>query len=293
MLNSKVVITMKMHLDCIPCIQKQVLQTARLATEDISVQKQILRETLQVIQKSDWNTRTILLAYETQAIISRITGNNDPYSEVKVKYNKMILDLYPDLQKEVKNAKDSLLTVSKLAIAGNIIDFGALKPFDIKKTLNRLLKTPLTVDHSHLLRKRLSNAKSLIFLADNTGEIVFDKLLLETILQEFSLERILFVIKKEPILNDAMRLDAEAVGISSIPQIELYEVGRDRRDPNFISLLEKFDVVISKGQANFEDLHDIEYIFFLLILKCEVIAKETGLPEGSTLLSTGSRASNQ
>jgi uncharacterized protein with ATP-grasp and redox domains len=105
---------------------------------------------------------------------------------------------------------------------------------------------------------------------------------------EFSIDKVIFVIKKDPILNDAMRLDADVVGITSIPQVELYEVGRDRRDPSFLAFLQNADVVISKGQANFEDLHDIDYIFFLLILKCEVIAKEVGFPEGSTLLSTDS-----
>jgi uncharacterized protein with ATP-grasp and redox domains len=241
-----------------------------------------------VLQKSEWNTRTILLAYETQAIVSRLTGNEDPYSELKAKYNKIVLDLYPQLQNRVQSGNDPLLTACKLAIAGNIIDFGALKPFDINKTIDTLLNNSLTVNHLHLLRERLNKANSLIYLADNTGEIVFDKLLLETILMEFSIDKVIFVIKKDPILNDAMRLDADVVGITSIPQVELYEVGRDRRDPSFLAFLQNADVVISKGQANFEDLHDIDYIFFLLILKCEVIAKEVGFPEGSTLLSTDS-----
>ncbi len=279
---------MQIHLDCIPCIQKQVLQTARLATADKDIQKQILQETLQTILASEWNTRTILLAYETQAIVSRLTGNEDPYFNLKEKYNKFVLTLYPELQKMVQTSNNPLLTACKLAIAGNIIDFGALKPFNVKDEITKVLKNDLTIDHSYLLRKRLKRTKSLIYLADNSGEIVFDKLLIETILQEFNPQRITFVVKKDPILNDVMKLDAETVGITTIPQVELYEVGRDRRDPSFIKFLEETDIVISKGQANFEDLHDRDYIFFLLILKCDVIAKEVGLPEGSTLLSTGS-----
>ncbi|MHA2290192.1 MAG: damage-control phosphatase ARMT1 family protein [Promethearchaeota archaeon] len=279
---------MQIHLDCIPCIQRQVLQTARLATDDKDIQKQILHETLQAILESEWDTRTILLAYKTQAIVSRLTGNKDPYSDLKNKYNKIVLNLYPDLQKMVQSSDNALLTACKLAIAGNIIDFGALKPFDVNEAINRILLDDLTVDRSHLLRERLMKAKSLIYLADNSGEIVFDKLLIETILQEFSLQRIIFVVKKDPILNDVMSLDAKTVGVTNIPQIVLYEVGRDRRDPKFLSVLKDADVIVSKGQANFEDLHDFESIFFLLILKCEVIAKEVGLPEGSTLLSTGS-----
>ncbi len=279
---------MKIHLDCIPCLQKQVLQAARLATEDSTIQKQILQEAMKTILNSDWETRTILLAYETQAIVSRLTGKDDPYTEVKKKYNRIVLNLYPELEEKVKNANDPLLMACKLAIAGNIIDFGALKPFNVNKAINKAVNSLLTVNHVKQLHLQLTTANSLIYIADNTGEIVFDKLLLETILQSYNVKRIIFVVKEEPILNDAMRIDAEEVGISQIPQVELYEVGRDRRDPKFLSFLKQADVVISKGQANFEDLHDIDFIYFLLILKCEVIAKETGLPEGSTLLSKGS-----
>jgi uncharacterized protein with ATP-grasp and redox domains len=279
---------MKVHLDCIPCIQKQVLQAARLATEDATIQKQILQETLKTLLNTDWDTRTIFLAYETQAIVSRLTGKEDPYVEVKQKYNQIVLRLYPKLQEKVNNADDPILMACKLAIAGNIIDFGALKPFDVNEAINEAINTSLTVNHIEELHQRLKTATSLIYLADNTGEIVFDKLLIETILQRYKIKKVIFVVKEEPILNDAMRIDAEVVEITSIPQIELYEVGRDRRDPKFLAFLKDADIVISKGQANFEDLYDIDFIFFLLILKCGVVAKETGLPEGSTLLSTGS-----
>ena len=116
---------MKMHLDCVPCIQQQVLQAARLATDNEEIQEQILRETLQILLQSDWTTRTTLMATKTQNIISRITGNPDPYSNLKSHYNQLALSLYPDLLAQINGSNNPLLTALKLSIAGNIIDFGA------------------------------------------------------------------------------------------------------------------------------------------------------------------------
>jgi hypothetical protein len=93
-----------------------------------------------------------------------------------------------------------------------------------------------------------------------------------------------FVVKKDPFINDAMLSDAIDIGMNSIPEVEFYEVGPDRCDPDFIAFLRTFDVVISKGQANFEDLKDFDFIFFLFIVKCALVASEVNVPLGSTLV---------
>ncbi len=276
---------MKMHLDCVPCLQRQVVQAARLATNDEKLQEQILRETLQALLQSDWSTRPTIMVATTQNIIAKITGNADPYLTIKSQYNHLALSLYSDLQAQINVSNDPLLTALKLSIAGNIIDFGTSRSFNVNETIIHVLATLLTVDHSQILRQRLSAAKQILFLADNAGEIVFDKLLIETILKEYSIEKIVFVVKKEPIINDAMVSDSEEIGLTKdIPQVELFEVGPDRCDPSFLSFLQQFDVIISKGQANYEDLKDFTNIFFLFIVKCALVADETGFPEGSTLL---------
>ncbi len=130
----------------------------------------------------------------------------------------------------------------------------------------------------------MKNASRIIYLADNAGEIVFDKLFIETILKINSLIKITFVVKNDPFINDAMLSDAIDIGMNSIPQIEFYEVGPDRCDPDFIAFLRSFDLVVSKGQANFEDLKDYAFVFFLFIVKCALVASETNVPLGSTLV---------
>ena len=273
-----------MHLDCIPCIQQQVLQAARLVTDNEKLQEQILREVLEELIRSDWTTRTTIMATRTQQIIKNITGNDDPYSEPKAKYNQLALEMYPELQRLILNSEKPFSTALKLSIAGNIIDFGALRSFDINQTIRKVLNSPLTVDHSSILQKRVKKASRIVYLADNTGEIVFDKLFIKTILKINPLVKFTFVVKKNPFINDAMLSDAIDIRMNSIPQVEFYEVGHDRCDPDFIAFLRKFDVVISKGQANFEDLKDFDFIFFLFIVKCALVATETNVPLGSTLV---------
>jgi len=275
---------MRMHLDCVPCIQKQALQASRLVTDDEKIQERILREVLEELVRSDWITRTTIMASRTQQIIKNITGNADPYSKLKAKYNQLALDMYPKLQKLVLDSENPFLTSLKLSIAGNIIDFGVPKLFDIDHTIKKVLNTRLAVDHSSILHKRLKKASRIVYLADNTGEIVFDKLFIETILKMNPSVKITFVVKKEPFINDAMLSDAIDIGMNTIPPVELYEVGPDRCDPGFITFLRSFDVVISKGQPNFEDLKDFDNIFFLFMAKCALVASETNVPLGSALV---------
>jgi len=275
---------MQMHIDCVPCIQQQVLQASRLVTQDEKLQERILREVLEEFLRSDWKTRTTIMASRTQQIITDFTGNTDPYSELKEKYNQLALDIYPKLQNLVLESDEPLFTSLKLSIAGNIIDFGALRSFDINHTIEKVLNNPLTVDHSYILQKRLKTASRIVYLADNTGEIVFDKLFIEEILKINPLVMITFVVKKNPFINDAMLSDAISIGMNTISRIEFYEVGPDRCDSDFIAFLRSFDVVVSKGQANFEDLKDFDFVFFLFIVKCALVATECNVPLGSTLV---------
>ena len=261
------------------------MQTAKLVTDDEEVQEQVLREALKIFLEVDWSIRTTIMATKMQQIITRITGESDPYKSIKSKYNKLALSQYSDYRDLVLSSNDPLLTAIKLSIAGNIIDFGAPNKFDINKTIKDVLENTLTHDNSQLFRKRLSAAKKVLYLSDNAGEIVFDKLLLETILREYSIEKLVFVVKKEPFLNDVMLSDVEEIGlVEDIPEIEIFEVGEDRCEASFLSKFQHYDVIISKGQANYEDLRELSNVFFLFIVKCSNVAEVVGYKEGSSIL---------
>ena len=282
---------MKMELDCIPCFIRQALQAGRFAIDDKEIQQQILKEVMKTLIDSDWDVNTSTMGNIVGNIVKILTNNSDPYYKEKKHYNRVAMDMYPDIEHLINKAKDPLYTAVKLAIAGNIIDFGAKETFDLNKTISKVLKSPLEIDNYESLRETIKTTQTLIYLSDNSGEIVFDKLLLETILKIGKIQKITFVVKGIPFLNDAMFEDAQDIGLDKIPQIEFSKVCvgssetcSSKTSPSFLAMLKGSDMVISKGQANYEDLCNQDYIYFLLMVKCPVVAKHMNVPVGSTIL---------
>jgi uncharacterized protein with ATP-grasp and redox domains len=178
-----------------------------------------------------------------------------------------------------------------MAIAGNIIDFGANPDFDLNKTIFAVISEEFAIFDYPELTTILENANTMVYLADNTGEIVFDKILLEKILERYNIEKIVFAVKGAPIINDATIDDAKYVGIDKIPGVEFIQVGTglpnsgiERTSKEFHDILDSADLVISKGQGNYEALGDCNSIFFLLMAKCPVIASDLNVRIGDIVL---------
>ncbi len=282
------------HLDCIPCFQRQALQAARFVTKDLEIQEMILRKVMEELVSLDWTASPPTMARRVHRIVREVTGADDPYREAKVKANELVLKIYPELKREVKEAVDPLLRAIKLAIAGNIIDLGAADGYDLEKTLKDVRGKEIRVNDYENFKSELMKAKSIIYLADNSGEIVFDKLLLETILGLHKIEKIKFVVKGAPIINDATEREALEAGLGDISQIEFHRMGTGvqgsgdlRESPEFGEFLKTGDMVISKGQGNFEGLSHRDDVFFLLIGKCPVVAGELGAEPGDLILKGG------
>ncbi|MHA1264763.1 MAG: damage-control phosphatase ARMT1 family protein [Candidatus Helarchaeota archaeon] len=282
---------MKVNLDCIPCFQRQALQAVRFVSDDERVQERVLRKVLKVLQNIAWDQTPPEIARVVHRIVREETGVKDPYSEVKRKYNNVALKMYSSLQKIIEEAADPIFTGVKLAIAGNIIDFGAQTSFNLETTIQKVLETPLTINHYPQMVKTLSSAQNLTYLGDNTGEIVFDRLLLETIIKRYEIEQIQFAVKGAPIINDATIEDAKYVGLDKIPGLNFITIGigvpgtgYERRDKEFLKILNESDIIISKGQGNYEALSDVKGIFFLLLAKCPVIARDLGVAVGDIIL---------
>ncbi|MHA1382991.1 MAG: damage-control phosphatase ARMT1 family protein [Candidatus Helarchaeota archaeon] len=282
---------MKAHLDCIPCFQKQALQATRFVTDDEKTQEKILRKVITELLNADWKKTPPELARIVHGIVKQLTGEKDPYKTVKKKYNDIALKLFPDLKNMVKKSDNPLLTAAKLAIAGNVIDFGAKSNFDLKETITAVLNKDLKINHFKDFTQSLQKTKNITYILDNTGEIVFDKLLLETIIEHYPIEKIIFAVKGAPIINDATQEDAEYVGLHKFPNVEFIKVnvgipdsGLERWSQEFIKKIKQADMIISKGQGNYEALSDQSDIFFLLMAKCPVIAKDLGVNIGDTIL---------
>ncbi|WP_455391798.1 damage-control phosphatase ARMT1 family protein [[Eubacterium] cellulosolvens] len=282
---------MKVKLDCIPCFQRQALEAARFVTNDIGVQEKILRRVITELEKMDWTGTPPEMAHTVHQIVKEECNVSDPYKDIKKQFNDIALSLYPELKEIINKSAEPLLTAVRLAIAGNVIDFGANSQFDLKETISNVLGKEFALNDYDKLLEILRKSKSLLYLADNTGEIVFDKLLLETILSKYKIDKIIFGVKGAPIINDAMLEDAEYVGINKLLGVELIKIGiglpntgLERNSAEFLNILNSSDIVISKGQGNYEALSKNCGIFFLLMAKCPVIADDLNVKLGEIIL---------
>jgi len=282
---------MKLNLDCIPCFQRQALQAVRFISNDEELHEKVLREVTKKLLESNWNSTPPELAREVHKIVKSITHEKDPYKEVKKESNDLVLKMYPRLKEKVEESKDPLRTAVRLAIAGNIIDFGPLQEFNLEETISEVLKKKFVIDDYEKLKENLNDAETLLFFTDNAGEIGFDKLLVETFLKAKKLEKIRFVVKGGPIINDATLEDAIYMGLCDLPNVEFLTLsngeagtGPERNSQTVKNWITKHDLVISKGQGNYEGLSEHNGLFFMLMAKCPVIASDLGVKVGDIVL---------
>ena len=188
---------MKTYLDCLPCFLSQALKTSRIATTDEKIQREVLDQAMENLIRLPLDAsppRIAQIVYET---IKTITGNKDPYFAIKKNQNELALDFYPELKTMVRNSEDPLLLALKLAIAGNIIDFGVPREIkDIRKEILIIISSPLTVNDYSALKKTVHNAKLLLYLGDNAGEIVFARILIEE-LRNIATSKIVFCSERK------------------------------------------------------------------------------------------------
>jgi len=280
---------MKTYLDCIPCAIRQVLDTVRLTTNDEKTHEQVLREALRLACELDFRQSPPATAQKIHRFIREKTGVKDPYLEIKKRFNKSALQMYPDLKMRIQISKDPFETAVRLAIAGNIIDFGVnsvVEHSQVEETITQSLSQPLDMAALGKLQDAIAKAKDVLYLGDNAGEIVFDRLLIELLPRE----KITYAVKGSPILNDATMEDAQATGLADL--VRVIDNGSDAPGTIIESCSEEFckhfdraELVIAKGQGNFETLNDVDkQIFFMLQPKCVVLARHLGCKIGSLVL---------
>ncbi|MBU7012766.1 MAG: DUF89 family protein [Theionarchaea archaeon] len=271
---------MKTHLDCIPCFLRQALQAARFVTNDEQKQEEVLRAALSALQQCNFCSTPPEIAHKVHFAVMDILGVNDPYQKVKAESNTVVLTMYKDLQKDISTSDDPLDMAVRLSIAGNIMDYGAREDFDIFKTIARVKETTFAINHTQKLKQDLDQAETIAYIADNAGEIVFDKLFMETVDSTYSRKKWHLYVKSCPMVNDATEKDLRQVAFCEMDNIStgLITIDREydsRTDPVFLEALKKKDIVISKGQGNYEALSTADLtIYFLLMVKCPVVAED-------------------
>jgi len=281
---------LKTYLDCIPCFLRQALGVARVTTDDINVHRRVLNAVSSLIPELPLDVTPPEIAQQVYRITCQTTGNHDPYREEKRRANEKALALYPRLKETVANSDDPLLTASKLAIGGNSIDLGPTSRYaDINSIIASALAAELSINDYDKFYSSINDSQRILYLGDNAGEIVFDRILIEEIKQIKDIH-IDFVVRESPIINDATMTDARYIGLDRVAN--LMSSGSDapatilaQCSTHMLKLYHAADTIIAKGQGNFESLSEEEgNIFFLLKAKCEVIAELLGVGVGDAIL---------
>ena len=276
---------MKTYFECFPCFLNQALRAARIATDDEKKIKKVLDEVgmmLKDIPLESTPPESGRLIYHK---VSEITGNLDPYLEIKNESTKEALLLYPYLKNRIEKSNDRLLTAIRIAIAGNVIDFGANWDFDLNADVDEVLEKDFAICDYNRFKGSLYEAREILYIGDNAGECVFDRILIEEMKKP-----VIYVVRGMPIINDATREDAVQAGIDKVATI--LSSGTDAPgtiletcSSEFKNVYENSKFIISKGQGNFEALSNEKHpIFFLLKVKCQVIANDIGISEGDIVL---------
>jgi uncharacterized protein with ATP-grasp and redox domains len=284
---------MKTYLECIPCFLNQALKAMNLTNEDDKTKERVMKEIMKRFANIDLNRKPPEFARLVYNIIEGITGNDDPYKEIKERDNHHALSLLPEIKKTIAKSNDPLLTTIKTSIAGNIMDFAIKADYNLKKAVEEVIKSDFAINDFGKFKEDIKKTKSIVYLADNAGEIVFDKLLIEKI-RELNKSKIYFFIKGKPILNDATEIDAKLIGVNQMVNIEIRKIntgfpntGIKKESEEFTNFIKQMDLVISKGQGNYESLSDVDAnIYFLLIAKCPIIARDLGVEKENIILKS-------
>jgi uncharacterized protein with ATP-grasp and redox domains len=279
---------MQTYLDCYPCFLRQAIEAARMSGATPSQEKSVVQQTLSLLSHMPEGATPPAIGAQVHRVVREVTGRDDPYQKVKQAATAGALAMLPALHTLIDSSEDKLETAIRLSIAGNIIDFGPNPDYDLWEVVNRVLSQDFAINDLPLLRVQLEAAESILFLGDNAGETVFDRILIEALPRPVT-----YVVRGGPVINDATYQDAVSAGIEKVGDI----IDNGTRIPGtivsecsstFQAHFNAADLILAKGMGNYETLSATPRpVFFLLQVKCPVIATDIGALPGSTVVKRG------
>lgn len=281
---------MKMEIQCAACFIKQAVKAARLSTDDFSLQLKAVKKAAEHISSMDPGRTPPEIATGIFKLIQSETGCPDAFAALKAKSNNRVKEILPSLKRASASAPCPFAARVKISLCGNMIDYGILDEINIEKLVEKEIKLNFLEKEINEIKRRVKRAQELVFVADNAGEIAFDAVLMEEFVKVNPLINIVIFLKRSPVINDATLEDARFFGIEKKFHIEetpstvgLEEGGLSPRQQ---ALMDNADVIIAKGQANYEILTEKKNskIIYMLRAKCEVVARSLGVKEMSPVI---------
>lgn len=283
---------MKTNAACISCLTRQAVEAAQQVCDNEADVERVIKRVLRETAEFDLSLSPPEMAQMIHRVLRQESECEDPYAEVKAQSAAMALSLAYRAKTRIAMADDPFEAALRFAIAGNIIDFGALPISDVKHApavLSQALAQPIDMQMVQQLETALNSARRLLILADNVGETFFDKLLIEQLPPHLE---VIYAVKASPVINDATEADTVDAGIAALAKV--IDTGCDapgtplgQCSVSFKHYFDSADIVIAKGMANFETLHDAEReIYFLTQIKCAVLAQHTPFAQGEWVITT-------
>ncbi len=280
---------MKIQLECIPCLFNQLIRAGKfIYGNDIDKIKELIYGFGYHLKDIDFNLTPPHAGQILYDYIIEKSGIEDPYKKIKKESINLVKSKKSLMQKIIDNSSDKLLTAIELSILGNIIDFGASESFDFEKELENLNTEDFNLKDYKIFKEKLNTSNTILFIGDNAGETVFDTFLLKELKDRR--KNLIYTVRESPIINDSTYEDAIMSGIDKYAEIvkpghTLSGLDINLTSSKFRDLFYSSDMIISKGQGNFETLSDCKRdIFFLFRVKCKVVSELLNEPIGEAIL---------
>lgn len=279
---------MKINYKCLPCLVNQVVKVAEMT--NVTQREKLFQDVFKYLSKLDFNKTNPEVIGTTFRMLKQHIGNEDPYLEIRNYYNELFLKMEEEFEKKIDESINPFEEAVKYAIVGNIIDFNPVHNHsmaDIMAYFNQIDEYKLSINDSDELIRDVQDAKVILYLGDNCGEICLDKILVKKIKALNPNSHIYFGTRGAAVVNDSIAEDAYSVGINQYATVisngdDSLGTVLSRTSEAFNEIYEKADVVIAKGQANYESLsEEKKNIYFMLMTKCEVISEYIGTAQKS------------
>ena len=283
---------MKTHEECFPCFERQASEACALCGMSAKVTADVLDAVRAKMRTFSLSHSPVAMAAEIHGLVRSAANGADPYEAIKQRSNRACQDAMPALSQWMTGAVNRLEMATKLAIAGNVIDYGAysaiaLSPSEVTRAVQISVTEPLVGADFHQIRRLVDEARKVLYIGDNAGECFLDTFLLD----ELPCQKLTYVVRGGPILNDATEADARAAGIHE--RCEIIDTGDnapgvllERCSADFRRVFSEADLVIAKGQGNYESLSEVTGAtrVFLTKVKCPVIARDMGFAKGRSVI---------
>lgn len=278
---------MHMMVDCIPCFIKQVLKELDGSDLDGNQKERIMRDMLEFLSRTDYRKAPVEMTYLMHVRMMELGVSVDPYHVLKETSTRKALDELEYMEQEVRSSKDPMYNGALAAVAGNVIDYGAKNMLDLHEVLERAKKNGFRRNDWERFKEEISSASELYYFLDNSGEIVFDHLFMRLLLEGYPDLNINAVVKRTPLLNDVTRKDVIIAGLEESERLHIVEVpGKGWIQPKDIrEISDEGIILLSKGQGNYESLSEVKGIYFMLVVKCELVAKDLNVDVGEMVLN--------